>query len=197
MSDYEITREETKLSKEEKKYLNSKARVMKRILFSIIEYVIVVMIMIALATYLQYHSFDNFIENLKSLKDWIQPGGMLFNAIVGFLPVIAVGCIGVYFGEGTVGRMVFGIARCVAVIVWFMLIFQGASTSLDLPEVLATMEIGGVSLDSMVVGTAGLLKFLLLIMCCSMLIPIGEFLGARRKHNDAYAHKQRLKAQVD
>lgn len=197
MSDYSITREESKLSKEEKIYLNSKARAAKRLVFSIVEYIIIILVMMALATYLQYHTFDNFIENLKSLKDWLQPGGMLFNAIVGFLPIIVVGCIGVYFGEGTVGKMAFGIAKCIAIIIWLMMIFKGASTSLDLPEVLTTMDIGGVALDGLMVGTTGLMKFLLLVFGISIIIPIGEFLGARGKHKDALAHKQRLKAQDD
>ena len=197
MRDTTITKEAEKLSKEEKRYLNSKARAVKRFGFSIIEYIIIILVMMAISTYMQYKTFDNFFENLKSLAEWLRPGGMLFNAIVGFLPIIVVGCVGVYFGEGTFGKMAFGMAKCVAIIIWLMLIFQGASASLDLPAVLSTMNVGGVALDGLVIGTGGLMKFLILIFVCSLLVPIGEFCGARKKHKRALEHKYRLDEDKD
>ena len=190
--DNTITKEEEKLSKDEKRYLNSKARVAKHLIISIVEYVIVIILMLLITAYMQYGSLDNFIEDIQHMGDWFRPGGMMFNAIVGLLPIIAIGCIGVYFGEGTVGKMAFGLIKGVAIILWLVLVFQGASTSLSLPEVFE-----GMGLEELKVGMDGLVKFLVLVFLCCLLIPIGEFFGARKKHLRAAAHKDRLDEDKD
>ena len=190
--DNTITKEEEKLSKDEKRYLNSKARVAKHLIISIVEYVIVIILMLLITTYMQYGSLDNFIEDIQHMGDWFRPGGMMFNAIVGLLPIIAIGCIGVYFGEGTVGKMAFGLIKGVAIILWLVLVFQGASTSLSLPEIFE-----GMGLEELKVGMDGLVKFLVLVFLCCLLIPIGEFCGARKKHLRAAAHKDRLDEDKD
>jgi len=190
--DNTIIKEEEKLSKDEKRYLNSKARVAKHLVISIVEYVIVIILMLLITTYMQYKSLDNFIEDIQHMGDWFRPGGMMFNAIVGLLPIIAIGCIGVYFGEGTVGKMAFGLIKGVAIILWLVLVFQGASTSLSLPEVFE-----GMGLEELKIGMDGLVKFLVLVFLCCLLIPIGEFFGARKKHLRAAAHKDRLDEDKD
>lgn len=190
--DNTIIKEEEKLSKDEKRYLNSKARVAKHLIISIVEYVIVIILMLLITTYMQYGSLDNFIEDIQHMGDWFRPGGMMFNAIVGLLPIIAIGCIGVYFGEGTVGKMAFGLIKGVAIILWLVLVFQGASTSLSLPEIFE-----GMGLEELKVGMDGLVKFLVLVFLCCLLIPIGEFCGARKKHLRAAAHKDRLDEDKD
>ena len=190
--DNTIIKEEEKLSKDEKRYLNSKARVVKHLVISIVEYVVIIILMLLITTYRQYGSLDNFIEDLQHMGDWFRPGGMMFNAIVGLLPIIAIGCIGVYFGEGTVGKMAFGLIKGVAIILWLVLVFQGASTSLSLPEVFE-----GMGLEELKVGMDGLVKFLVLVFLCCLLIPIGEFFGARKKHLRAAAHKDRLDEDKD
>ena len=190
--DNTIIKEEEKLSKDEKRYLNSKARVVKHLVISIVEYVIIIVLMLLITTYMQYGSLDNFIEDIQHMGDWFRPGGMMFNAIVGLLPIIAIGCIGVYFGEGTVGKMAFGLIKGVAIILWLVLVFQGASTSLSLPEIFE-----GLGLEELKVGMDGLVKFLVLVFLCCLLIPIGEFFGARKKHLRAAAHKDRLDEDKD
>ena len=190
--DNTIIKEEEKLSKDEKRYLNSKARVAKHLIISIVEYVIIIILMLLITTYMQYGSLDNFIEDIQHMGDWFRPGGMMFNAIVGLLPIIAIGCIGVYFGEGTVGKMAFGLIKGVAIILWLVLVFQGASTSLSLPEIFE-----GMGLEELKVGMDGLVKFLVLVFLCCLLIPIGEFCGARKKHLRAAAHKDRLDEDKD
>lgn len=190
--DNTIIKEEEKLSKDEKRYLNSKARVVKHLVISIVEYVIIIVLMLLITTYMQYGSLDNFIEDIQHMGDWFRPGGMMFNAIVGLLPIIAIGCIGVYFGEGTVGKMAFGLIKGVAIILWLVLVFQGASTSLSLPEIFE-----GMGLEELKVGMDGLVKFLVLVFLCCLLIPIGEFFGARKKHLRAAAHKDRLDEDKD
>ena len=192
MSSDTIYREPEKLTKEEKKYLNSKARVAKHLAISIIEYIIIILILMAMTAYMQYGTLDNFLEEIQDLGEWFQPGGMMFNAIIGLLPIIAIGCIGVYFGEGTFGKMAFGLLKGIAIIIWLVLVFKGASTSLSLPEVFE-----GMGLEELRVGMDGLVKFMVLIFLCCLLIPIGEFCGARKKHLRALDHQERLEEYKD
>lgn len=184
------TEDAEKLTKEDKKYLNSKKRMISAITTSVIEYILIFIVMLALTSYLQNGNLDNFSKDMEHLSDWFQPGGMLFNAIVGFLPIVVLRSLGQYFGVGTYGKMCFGIGMCIAIIVWLNLIMSGASTSLELPSVFS-----GMGLDSLTIGIEGLSKFITMVMLFSILIPIGEFAGARKKHNAAQAKKERLKAE--
>ena len=192
MSRDDIRKVEDKLTKEEKRYLNSKSRVVKHVVLSIVEYVIVILLVMIIATYMQYGTLDNFFEEIQHMGDWFQPGGMMFNAIIGLLPIIAIGCISVYFGEGTFGKMAFGLIKGAAIILWLVLVFQGASTSLSLPEIFE-----GMGLEELKIGMDGLVKFMVLVFLCCLLIPIGEFCGARKKHLRAVAHKDRLDEDKD
>ncbi len=176
-----------KLTKEDKKYLNSKCRMMKAIAFSILDYVILFFVVLALSAYIKYGNLDNFADDLKNLSEWFHPGGMVFNAIVGFLPIVILKSIGQYFGSGTYGKMTFGIGMCLAVVLWLNLILMGASPSMDLPA-----EFEEMGFDSLTIGLEGLSKFITMVMLFSILIPIGEFLGARQKHIDALKKKERL-----
>ncbi len=192
MSRDDIRKVEDKLTKEEKRYLNSKSRVVKHVVLSIVEYVIVILLVMIIATYMQYGTLDNFFDEIQHMGDWFQPGGMMFNAIIGLLPIIAIGCISVYFGEGTFGKMAFGLIKGAAIILWLVLVFQGASTSLSLPEIFE-----GMGLEELKIGMDGLVKFMVLVFLCCLLIPIGEFCGARKKHLRAVAHKDRLDEDKD
>ena len=192
MSRDDIRKVEDKLTKEEKRYLNSKSRVVKHVVLSIVEYVIVILLVMVIATYMQYGTLDNFFDEIQHMGDWFQPGGMMFNAIIGLLPIIAIGCISVYFGEGTFGKMAFGLIKGAAIILWLVLVFQGASTSLSLPEIFE-----GMGLEELKIGMDGLVKFMVLVFLCCLLIPIGEFCGARKKHLRAVAHKDRLDEDKD
>lgn len=185
MSSDKREEDKEKLTKEDKKYLNSKKRMVKAITVSIIEYILIFIVMLALTSYLQNGNLDSFSKDMENLSDWFQPGGMLFNAIVGFLPIVVFHSIGQYFGSGTYGKMCFGIGMCLAVILWLNLIMTGASTSLELPSVFE-----GMGLDSLTIGLEGLSKFVTMVMLFSILIPIGEFAGARKKHNAAQAKKE-------
>lgn len=198
MSRDDIHKVEDKLTREEKRYLNSKGRMAKHLIIDILEYVIIVIIMILITTYMQYGTLDNFFDEIQHLGDWFQPGGMMFNAIIGLLPIIAIGCIGVYFGEGTFGKMAFGLIKGGAIILWLILVFQGASTSLSLPEIASSLPMfSEVELEELRVGMDGLVKFMVLVFLCCLLIPIGEFCGARKKHLRAVAHKDRLDEDKD
>ncbi len=179
-----------KLTKKDKIYLNSKKRMVSSIAVSVVEYIVLFIVMLALTSYLQNGNLDNFSKDMEHLSDWFQPGGMLFNAIVGFLPIVVLHSIGQYFGSGTYGKMLFGIGMCIAIIVWLNLIMSGASSSMELPSVFE-----GMGLESLTIGIEGLSKFVTMVMLFSILIPIGEFAGARKKHISALEKKERLKAE--
>lgn len=181
-----------KLTKEDKKYLNSKSRMVSAIILSVVEYILIFVVMLALSSYLQNGNLNNFMKDLENISEWFHPGGMLFNAIVGFLPIVVFTSIGKYFGSGTYGKLVFGIGLCLAIILWLNLIMMGASSSMELPSIFE-----GMGLDNLTIGLDGLSKFITMVMLFSILIPIGEFLGARKKHLAAVKKKERLKEDND
>ncbi len=183
MSDEDVE----KLTKEDKKYLNSKSRMVKAIAFSILDYVILFFVILAISAYIKYGNLDNFVDDLKHLSEWFHPGGMVFNAILGFLPIVILRSIGQYFGSGTYGKMAFGIGMCLAIVLWLNLIIMGASPSMDLPP-----EFEEMGFDSLTIGLEGLSKFITMVMLFSILIPIGEFYGARKQHLAAKEKKERL-----
>ena len=186
--DYDYEEERMNLSKEEKKYLNSKARMIKAIVWDIIEYIIIFVAIIIIMGYIESGTIADFNEIGKNMGIWLKPGGVLFNALVGFLPIILLNSIGRYFGIGTYGRMVFGIIKCFAVILWLYLVVTGASNSLNLMDTVGEISAGEtVTIEGLNVGLEGLRKYLTMIMLCCILIPIGEFCGARKKHRRALA----------
>ena len=185
--DYDYEEERMNLSREEKKYLNSKARMFKAIIWDIVEYILIFVALIIIMGYIETGKLTDFNEIANQLPVWLNPGGVLFNALVGFLPIIVLSSIGRYFGVGTYGRMLFGILRCFAIILWIYLVAAGASASLQLPESVKTM-----GLEGLTVGLEGLKKFFTLVMLCCILIPIGEFCGARKKHRRALAKRESI-----
>ena len=191
--DYDYEEERMTLSREEKKYLNSKARMFKAIVWDIIEYILIFVALIIIMGYIESGQIADFNEIAKNIGTWLKPGGILFNALVGFLPIILLSSIGRYYGIGTYGRMIFGIIRCFAIILWLYLVITGASNSLNLLETMGEVSVGsGVSIEGLHVGLDGLKKYLTLIMLCCILIPIGEFCGARKKHRRALAKMQSI-----
>ena len=191
--DYDYEEERMNLSREEKKYLNSKARMFKAIVWDIIEYILIFVAIIVIMGYIESGEIANFEEIANNIGVWLKPGGVLFNAIVGFLPIILLSSIGRYYGIGTYGRMVFGILRCFAIILWLDLIVTGASNSLNLLETTGEVSVGsGVSIEGINIGLDGLRQYLTLVMLCCILIPIGEFCGARKKHRRALAKKESI-----
>ncbi|MBO5519649.1 MAG: hypothetical protein J5945_05870 [Candidatus Methanomethylophilus sp.] len=191
--DYDYEEERMNLSKEEKKYLNSKARMIKAIVWDIIEYIVIFVAIIIIMGYIESGTIADFNEIGKNMGIWLKPGGVLFNALVGFLPIILLNSIGRYFGIGTYGRMVFGIIKCFAVILWLYLVVTGASNSLNLMDTVGEISAGEtVTIEGLNVGLEGLRKYLTMIMLCCILIPIGEFCGARKKHRRALAKRESI-----
>ena len=190
--DYDYEEERMNLSKEEKKYLNSKARMMKAIIWDIVEYILIFVAIIVIMGYIRTGEIANFNEIANNLGTWLKPGGVLFNALVGFLPIILLNSIGRYFGLGTYGRMIFGILKCFAILLWVYLVVAGASNSLNILDSVGTVSVGDFTVEGINFGLEGLQKFMTLLMLCCVLIPIGEFCGARKKHRRALAKRESI-----
>ena len=190
-------RREKAEQKEDSQYLNSKARVVKRLTVSILEYILIFLLISLLMDYLNYGSID--LEKLPDIiMTYLQPGGVIFTALIAFLPVLILENIGVYFGLGSIPRMAFGIAKCLALIVMLHFIAMSAG-NIDIIELsgIDPGTMGGVGLEGFTVNLEPLLKLLdlLLLLCC--IIPVGEFIGARGKHNDAVIRAADKKAEAE
>ena len=190
-------RREKAEQKEDNQYLNSKARVVKRLTVSILEYILIFLLISLLMDYLNYGSID--LEKLPDIiMTYLQPGGVIFTALIAFLPVLILENIGVYFGLGSIPRMAFGIAKCLALIVMLHFIAMSAG-NIDIIELsgIDPGTMGGVGLEGFTVNLEPLLKLLdlLLLLCC--IIPVGEFIGARGKHNDAVIRAADKKAEAE
>ena len=190
--DYDYEEERMNLSKEEKKYLNSKARMMKAIIWDIVEYILIFVVIIVIMGYIRTGEIANFNEIANNLGTWLKPGGVLFNALVGFLPIILLNSIGRYFGLGTYGRMIFGILKCFAILLWVYLVVAGASNSLNILDSVGTVSVEDYTVEEINLGLEGLQKFMTLLMLCCVLIPIGEVCGARKKHRRALAKRESI-----
>ena len=94
--------------------------------------------------------------------------------------------------------MAFGIAKCLALIVMLHFIAMSAG-NIDIIELsgIDPGTMGGVGLEGFTVNLEPLLKLLdlLLLLCC--IIPVGEFIGARGKHNDAVIRAADKKAEAE
>lgn len=165
--------------KEDARYLNSTRRLVGRLVGSVFEYVVVMFLVVALASYMQDGSFT-----LDFDSEMLRPGGLVFDALVAYLPILVLANIGVYFGEGTKGRLVFSVLRYVAVAVFFYVLLESAGTSLEIPSIAS-----GQGLDSIEIDVAGIAKLMIFVMLVCVIIPVGEYIGARKKHREAQERK--------
>lgn len=165
-------------------YLNSIPRVMSRLVISILEYILVFILISLFMTYLETGTVD--VSKLPDvLNQYLQPGGPIFTALVAFLPVMILENIGIYFGLGSVPRMVFGIVKFLALI-WFLHVFAGSIGDFDIVQMSGMAGSSALQgLESFTVNLTPLVKLfdIILLLCC--IIPVGEFIGCRRRHNDA------------
>ena len=180
---------EKRLRREDADYLNSKSRVVKQVTVSILEYIIVFILICLVMDYATYGSID--ISKLPdTIREYLKPGGVILTALIAYLPVLIIGNIGVYFGLGTVGRMAFGIIKIFALLL-FLHIFVNSAGDIDFVE-LSGMSGGmsGVGLESFTVNLEPLVKLLDIILLLCLIIPVAEFLGARRRHTEAVLRQQ-------
>jgi hypothetical protein len=93
-------------------------------------------------------------------------------------------------GVTTVGRMAFGIIKILAVLL-FLHIFLMSAGDVDFVE-LSGMSGGmsGVGRESFTVNLEPIVKLFDIILLLCLIIPVAEFLGARRRHNEAVLRQQ-------
>ena len=177
-------RAERKQKRGDAPYLNSFPRVVSRLLISILEYIIVFILVSMFMNYMETGTVD-FNTLPDTIQRYMQPGGAIFTALVAFLPIMVLENIGIYFGLGSVPRMLFGIMKFLALI-WWLHVFTGSAGDIDIIHMSGMAGSSALQgLESLTVNLTPLVKLLdiVLLLCC--IIPVGEFIGCRRKHNDA------------
>lgn len=173
------------LKKNDAPYLNSTKRMAKRIAVSVLEYVVIILITLAIASYMDTGSLESMFNMTDSMKKMLQPGGFIFNSVLSYLPILILVNLGNYFGSGTTGKLAIGVLKCVAIAVWLTVLLTSATSTLEIPSIAANQ-----GLDSIEIGVEGIAKFAAFVMIVCILIPIGEFIGARKKHKAAVERKE-------
>lgn len=168
-------------------YLSNPTRFISSIVLSVVEFFIMVVALLLISGHIANLEEDT-TGVAKSLADQMAPGGLAFNSLAAFLPIIIISSVGSYFGEGSIGRLVCGVGRCVAGAVWFIVMLSSLGNSIVVDSSVVT----DVSFD--LSGAGKLLAFITIV---TVIIPIGEFLGARRKHLEAVASKEDVDAFAD
>ncbi len=182
-------RAEKRQKKDDAPYLNSITRVTSRLVISILEYILVFILISLLMTYLKTGSIDfNALPDV--IKEYLSPGGAIFTALVAFLPVMILENIGIYFGLGSVPRMLFGMVKYL-VLIWWLHMFVGAAGDIDIIQMsgmAGSSALNGV--ESVTMNLAPFVKLLDIIFLLCLIIPVGEFIGCRRRHNEAVLRQQ-------
>jgi len=180
-----------KQMKKDEPYLNSVKRVTIRMIFSILEFIAMFIVLSILLDYLKTGTLDpaHITETLKSM---LNSDSVLALAIISFVPIMVFENIGIYFGLGTVPRMVFSIAKILMVLAWFYILVTNSNT-IDLLKMsgLDNGEIMGI--ESFTVNLSPLFNLISIIMLLCCAIPIAEYIGARKKHKEALARHNAAK----
>ncbi len=181
--------------KEDAVYLNSIGRVFKRLILAIVEFIIVFLLVTLLMNYMNTGTID--IENVpKLLETYLQPGQPIFTALVSYLPIMVIESIGVYFGLGSVPRMIFGVAKCIVLAVWIQ-IFAAAAGDIDIIKLAGMSESSSLQgLEGMTVNIQPLSRLLSIIFMLCCIIPIGEFIGCRARHNEAVIRNEERQEKI-
>ena len=178
------------VKKNDAPYLNSKARVAKKILISLLEYVVIILLTLMLASYMESGTIDNMFSMNESMMEMLQPGGFIFNSLVAYLPILILVNLSSYFGSGSKAKLLIGVLKCVAIALWLTVLLDSA-TSIEIPSIAE-----GQGLDSIEIGIKGLAKFATFIVLVSVLVPIGEYIGAYKKHKSATERKKNDYAEI-
>ena len=166
------------IKKNDAPYLNSKARVAKKIIISLLEYVVIILLTLMLASYMESGTIDNMFNMNESMMEMLQPGGFIFNSLVTYLPILILVNLSSYFGSGSKAKLLIGVLKCIAIALWLTVLLDSAATSIEIPSI------------------KGLAKFATFIVLVSVLVPIGEYIGAYKKHKSATERKKNDYAEI-
>ena len=123
------------VKKNDAPYLNSKARVAKKILISLLEYVVIILLTLMLASYMESGTIDNMFNMNESMMEMLQPGGFIFNSLVAYLPILILVNLSSYFGSGSKAKLLIGVLKCVAIALWLTVLLDSAATSIEIPSI--------------------------------------------------------------
>lgn len=192
MSETKKTRKERKKERDERKerekeqeiYLDSVPRFVKRVAFCIVEYIGILLLTLALASYLKTGSFGDMFS-FDTMGDMFKPGGLVFTSLVAYIPVLLIGNVAEYFGSGSWGKLLFSILKCLSIIVWIMLTIDAAVNGSALDSISS-----GIGVDYITMNLKGLCSLMAVILVITLIIPLGEFIGARKKRLEAVADRK-------
>ena len=108
-----------------------------------------------------------------------------------YLPILILVNLSSYFGSGSKAKLLIGVLKCVAIALWLTVLLDSAATSIEIPSIAE-----GQGLDSIEIGIKGLAKFATFIVLVSILVPIGEYIGAYKKHKSAIERKKNDYAEI-
>lgn len=174
-----------KQKKEDARYLSSVRRAVKRVVSSVLEYIVIILIALFVASYLDSGDASGMFDFSGAVGDMLAPGEFAFDAIVGFLPLIVLSVLAVYFGEGSKERLAVSLLKYAYVAVWLYLMLDSAASSVELPSVATDLGLESIEFD-----ISGIALFSIFVALVCMIIPIGEYIGAYKKHNEAVERKK-------
>ena len=169
-------------------YLNSKTRVASRLIFAALEYVFVFLIVTFVVDYL-HNGTISFDTVMHTVAEYLKPGGVIFTALLAYLPILLIKNVGFYFGLGSVPRMIFGIAGYLLVI-WWLFMFASSAGDFDIMKMVNISSQSIMGVESVTVNLTGIAKILSIVFVICCIIPLGEFIGARKRHKEALEWKE-------
>lgn len=169
-------------------YLNSKTRVASRLVFAALEYVFVFLILTFVVDYL-HNGTISYDTITQTTADYLKPGGVIFTALIAYLPILVIKNVGFYFGLGSAPRMIFGMVGYLLVI-WWLFMFASSAGDFDVMKMVNISSQSIMGLESVTLNLTGIVKLLSIVFVICCIIPLGEFIGARKRHKEALEWKQ-------
>ncbi len=128
--------------------------------------------------------------DFSKIGQYFRPGQPLFAVIVGAIPMLLISVMASYFGEGSKERLIVSFVKVGFTMLWLYFIAMSVK-HLDLYQ-LSGMD--NKYIDHFVVNAMPFVNVMVLVSAISAIVPVAEFIGARKKHIAAVEKKQRIKA---
>lgn len=178
-------KEAKKQKKEDAEYLDSVPRFLGSVVWGIVEFVLTALIVLAITSHLESGDFSEMFTFNEETMELLRPGGFIFTALVGALPILILSNVSAYFGSGSVGRLALSVVRCFAVIIWLYVSIDALESAVDIADLVS----GDIGVDYVEMSLDGIVSLLSLILVITLIVPFGEYVGARKKRREAIARK--------
>lgn len=158
----------------------------KGLIFSLIAVVVFSVLMIYMINYVVEYVSDTMAidpDDLSAMVDQIN--SLLGVYIIYGLPLIVLDTLGRFYPPGNYARMTFLILRCIYCVIWLYLIFDGGVYALEATGMANSMigdngfMFAGLNLT---ITAVGLMKILIFIGLLRVIVPIGEYFGAKKDY---------------